>query len=80
MRQNITVTLDKELLGKLRIIAASRATSISGLLREELTRIVERHEQFETAKRRALADLEQGFNLGGQPASRDDLHDREGLR
>jgi predicted transcriptional regulator len=80
MRQNITVTLDKDLLGKLRVIAAARATSVSGLLRAELTRIVEQHDQFEAAKRRALADLDQGFDLGGRPTSRDELHDREALR
>jgi predicted transcriptional regulator len=80
MRQNITITLEKHLLSRLRVIAATRDTSVSGLLRAELTRIVEQHDQFEAAKRRALADLDQGFDLGGRPAPRDELHDREALR
>ncbi|MFE8033163.1 hypothetical protein [Thiohalocapsa marina] len=65
---------------KLRVIAASRSTSISGMLSEELARIVERNEHYEAAKRIALADLEQGFDLGGRPAARAELHDREALR
>jgi predicted transcriptional regulator len=80
MRQNITVNLDKDLVGRLRVIAAARGTSITGLLRAELKRIVERHEQFDAARRRALADLDRGFDLGGKPASREALHDREALR
>jgi predicted transcriptional regulator len=80
MRQNITVALDKALVRKLRVIAASRSTSISGMLSEELKRIVEQSERYETAMRSALADLDQGFDLGGRPAARDELHDREVLR
>jgi hypothetical protein len=80
MRQNITVAIDKSLVRKLRVIAASRSTSISGMLSEELKRIVEQSERYDTAKRSALADLDQGFDLGGMPATRDELHDREGLR
>jgi predicted transcriptional regulator len=80
MRQNIIVTLDKHLLSRLRVIAAVRETSFSGLLRTGLTRIVERHDQFEAAKRRVLADMDQGFDLGGRLAPRDELRDGEALR
>jgi predicted transcriptional regulator len=45
MRQNLTVSLDKQLVRKLRVIAAERSTSISGLLSDELRRLVERAEQ-----------------------------------
>lgn len=40
----------------------------------------EDEDHFLAAKRDALADLEQGFDLGGHPATRDALHDREALR
>lgn len=80
MRQNLTVSLDKALLQKLRVIAAERSTSISRLVAEELEGIVEQSERFENARRRALQDLEAGYRLGGQSASRDALHDREALR
>jgi len=75
-RQNVTLSLDKELLGRLRVVAARRGTSVSGLLRQELERVAERESGDEAARRKALALLEQGFHLGGRPASRDQLHER----
>ena len=80
MRQNLTVSLDKQLIQKLRVIAAERSTSISGMLSDELRRIVERSEQYTNAKQRALKALETGLHLGGKPATRDELHDRKALR
>ncbi len=80
MRQNLTVSLDQQLVRKLRVIAAERSTSISGLLSDELRRLVERAEQYDNARRRALAVLATGLPLGGQPATRDELHDRQALR
>jgi predicted transcriptional regulator len=84
MRQNITLALDQALIGKLKTLAADRQTSVSGLLRAELERLVERNERFEQARRNALADLDAGFELGfradGRPSARDALHDREALR
>ena len=80
MRQNLTVSLDKELVQKLRVIAAERSTSISGMLSEELRRIVERSEQYRNAKRCALEALDHGLNLGNNPVPRDELHEREALR
>lgn len=76
MRQNLTVSLYKALIGQLKIIAAQRSTSISGMLSDELRAIVERDEQYLGAKRRALAMLDQGLHLGGVPAARDELHER----
>lgn len=76
MKQNVTVSLGKDLIQKLRIIAAKRATSISRLLSKELELIVERSEHYENAKRRAIAAMDSGFHLGGKPVNRDDLHER----
>ena len=76
MKQNVTLSLDRELLSKLRVIAAQRATSVSGMLAEELTAIVERSERYEQSKRVAMSALDEGLHLGGRPASRDELHER----
>ncbi|MCO6439707.1 MAG: ribbon-helix-helix protein, CopG family [Nitrococcus mobilis] len=73
MKQNITLSLDKELLKKLRVIAARRSTSVSQLLADELVDLVEKSEQ---SKRHALAMLDAGFHFGGRRVSRDDLHER----
>lgn len=76
MKQNITIALDKELIYQARIIAAQRSTSISHMLSEELKRLVIQHRHYERSQRKAFADLEHGFHLGGCPASREALHER----
>jgi predicted transcriptional regulator len=76
MRQNLTVSLEKGLIRQLKVIAAQRATSISGMLSDELRTIVDRDTQYQDARRRALATLDKGLHLGGEPASRKELHER----
>ncbi len=77
MKQNITVSLDKDLIRQARIIAASRSTSVSKLIGGELKRIVRESAEYEHACRQAIADLDRGFHLGGQPRpNRDELHER----
>lgn len=81
MRQNITLSLDKDLLQKARVLAARRQTSVSGMLREQLEKLVSSEEAYVSSKKRALADLNEGFHFGGVPRpAREKLHDREGLR
>ncbi|HEX2714325.1 MAG TPA: hypothetical protein VHM88_19195 [Candidatus Acidoferrales bacterium] len=77
MKQNITVSLDKQTLRKARMIAVKRGTSISGLLAQQIQDLVGEEEAYENAQRQALAFLERGFSLGGViRASRDELHER----
>lgn len=80
MKQNITLSIDQDLIKKARTLAASRNTSVSRMLGDELARIVEEAETYERARRKALTFLEKGFRFGGSPAERETLHDREGLR
>ncbi|NPV04861.1 MAG: hypothetical protein HPY67_09030 [Syntrophaceae bacterium] len=80
-KQNITLSLDKDVIRKARLLSARRSTSISRLLSEELERLVRDHERYEQAQKSALAALRKGFHLGGKPlARRDELHDRQDLR
>ena len=59
------------------MLAARRATSISGLLAEQLEILVGDDEAYERAERQALALLERGFHMGGKiRVSRDELHER----
>ena len=77
MKQNITLSLDKDLIRKSKIIAAQRETSISKMLSEELKRLIQHDEQYELAKRKAYANLKTGFHFGGKiTASREELHER----
>jgi predicted transcriptional regulator len=81
MRRNITLALDDDLIRKARVLAAHRNCSVSGLLREELSRLVAENEAYETAKEAALKRLDLGTHLGGGPLPvRGDLHDRVRLR
>jgi len=77
MKTNITLKLDADLVREVRIMAASEGTSISALLAARLEKMVRERKAYDGARRRALARLKQGFDLGWTPArSRDELHER----
>ncbi len=81
MKQNITLAIDERLLKRARAVAAQRGTSISGLLAQELARLVDRQAAYAQAKVKALAYLQNPFHLGGAGISnREALHDRQNLR
>jgi hypothetical protein len=76
-KQNVTVSLSREVLKKAKILAARRETSISGLLAQEIEAMVSEAEAYESAQRQAMALLERGFHLGGAArVSREELHER----
>jgi hypothetical protein len=77
IRQNVTISLTRQTLQKARVLAARRATSISGLLAEQLETLIGAEEEYEHAQRQALALLDRGFHMGGvMRATRDELHER----
>jgi len=76
-KQNVTISLSRQILKKARIIAARRETSISGLLAQQIESLVGEEETYERAERQAVALLDQGFHLGGVIlAKREGLHER----
>jgi len=76
-KQNITVSLSRNVLRKAKILAARRETSVSGLIAREIESLVGEDEAYERAERQATALLEKGFHMGGLiRASRDELHER----
>jgi hypothetical protein len=77
MKQNLTISLDRQTIRKAKILAARRDTSISELLARELEILVGEEEAYERAERQAVALLDEGFHLGGAAlASRAKLHER----
>jgi len=77
MKQNITLSIDRELIQYARVLAARRRTSVSRMLSEELQKLIEDSKNYERAKRQALDYMTKGFHLGGKIAvSREDLHER----
>ena len=76
-KQNITISLSRQVIRKAKILAARRETSISGLLAQEIESLVSEDEAYERAERQATDLLDRGFHLGGLiRASRDELHER----
>jgi hypothetical protein len=78
-RQNITLALPKSLLKKAKSVAASEDKSISQLLKETLEKRLKAETNFKAAKRRQLALMKQGFDLGTKghiKATRETLHER----
>ena len=77
MKTNVTLKLDSELLREVRILAAEQGRSISALLAERVEAMVRERKAFDKARRRALARLRTGFDLGWTPPqTRDELHER----
>lgn len=76
-KQNVTISLSRQLLKKAKVLAARRETSISGLLAREIEFLVGDEEAYDRAERQARAILDKGFHMGGMiQASRDELHER----
>ena len=78
-KKNLTLSISKEILKMANILAIEQETSLSGLMTRALTEIVDRHEQYTSARTAQLALLEEGFDLGtgGQITwDRETLHER----
>jgi hypothetical protein len=81
MKQNITLSLDREVLLAARVFAAQQGTSVSAMLAEELREKIGKDRHYEHSKQIALSMLEQPWPLGGQGiGNREALHDRTSLR
>lgn len=81
MKQNITLSLETDLLQQAKVLAARRNLSLSKLLAEDIAAQVAQARQYDQAKQQALFLLSQKFALGGQRVrDRDELHDRQNLR
>ncbi len=77
MKTNITLKLDADLLREVRVMAANEGTSISALLAARLEKMVRERKAYDSARRRALTRLKEGFDLRWTPPrSRDELHGR----
>jgi metal-responsive CopG/Arc/MetJ family transcriptional regulator len=76
--QNITISLPKKTLRKIKMIAVQRETSVSRMVADVLERIANEETAYNEAQKSALAMMEKGFDLGFEkPASREELHDRK---
>ncbi|HLJ68558.1 MAG TPA: DUF6364 family protein [Chloroflexota bacterium] len=76
-KQNLTIQLDKEIIRKARLLAVERSTSISRLVADQIERLVDGEERYQSARAAALEELHTGFHLGGGVLpERAELHER----
>lgn len=78
-KQNITLSLPKNLLKKAKSIATREDKSLSQLIREVLEERIRKTEDYTKAMQRQLKILKEGFNLGTEgniSMNRTELHDR----
>jgi predicted transcriptional regulator len=73
---NLTIKIDKDLLRKIRIIAAEKDTSISALVAEAIEQTSTQSGCYEAAKRSALALMEKGIPFEGPMLTREQMHER----
>ena len=76
MAQNITLSMDPELLRAARVLAAERGVSVSRLLAQELERLVRDDQALVQARKQAFANLNRGFRFGNAKFDRDSLYER----
>jgi hypothetical protein len=75
--QNITLSIPKSVLRRVKVLAAQRQTSVSRLLTQVVERMLAEETEYEAARKRQAVLLEKGFKLGfHKPASREELHER----
>lgn len=77
--QNITLSVPRELLKRVKRVAADRDTSVSALMTEALDRLADEDRRYSAARKRGLAAMRSPRSLGTQGRrtwSRDELHER----
>lgn len=77
--QNVTLSIPKSVLLKAKRLAVERGTSLSALLSQTLQEIVDAEDEYEQARARHLAILDNPSDLGTNGKitwTRDDLHGR----
>jgi hypothetical protein len=73
---NVTVKIEKDLLRKIRIIAAEEGTSISAIVTDAIEEKSTRSGRYEQARTRALALMEEGIPFEGPMLTREQMHER----
>ena len=79
--KNITITVDEQIAAWLRIYAAKQGKSVSRFVGELLEGHMRETQEYSAARRRFLASEPFTFQfVDGRRPTREELHDRAGLR
>ena len=78
-KQNITLSLSKEVLRRVKVIAAEQDTSVTAIMEKLLSDYAAHHEGYRQAHQDHLELIKSGLDLGTEGVSnwtREDLHGR----
>jgi Family of unknown function (DUF6364) len=76
-KTNLTIKIDKDLLRKVRVVAAEEGVSISALFSDLIQEKYSKTKSYEAAMKRAIALMNSGIELNWEkPLSRDEMHER----
>jgi hypothetical protein len=75
MGKNITLKLDEAVLKKARHAAVEREQSVSEWVGDLIAQATSREDRHDSARKRALRRLKQGFHLGGKPQERSEIYE-----
>jgi len=78
-KQNITLSLSKEVLRRIKVLAAEQDTSVTAIMEKLLSDYATHHEGYRQARQDHLGLIRAGLDLGTDGAAswtREDLHER----
>jgi len=75
MKRNLTVQLDDDLIRRAKVLAAERGTSVSGLVTQQITELIEARDRYTTARESALRMMSQATDRGGRRWTREELYE-----
>jgi len=78
-KQNVTLSLSREVLKRVKMLAAEQDTSVSAIMERLLSEFASHQAGYRQARQDHLALLKAGFDLGteGTPTwTREELHER----
>ena len=75
MKQNITISLEKNVIHSAKVLAARQSTSVSALIAQQIRLLVEEDTGYNLARDSALQILADGLRLGGKPLIGDENYE-----
>jgi hypothetical protein len=75
-KRNLTIQLDEATIRHARVAAAHRGMSLSGLVAQQLSRLVEADERYERARAVALQAMSEAADRSAPSWHREELYER----
>jgi hypothetical protein len=74
VKRNLTIQLDADLIRRAKVIAAERGTSVSGLVTQQITELIEARDRYVRARESALEMMSAATDHGGRRWTREELY------